>query len=95
MSIGKLIQLIHLSQQKCVQSARLVPDHNDKGYGLIADTAGRQIYFSHEAVENRFRFDDLRLGQELEYTLDNTPYLRASSVRIRPASATIVLRPAA
>ena len=95
MPLGKLIQLIHLSQQKCVQSVRLVPDHNDKGYGIIADTAGRHVYFSHEAVQNRFGFDDLRLGQELEFTLENAPYLRASSVRRAPAIVTGVLRPAA
>ena len=95
MPTGKLIKLVHLSQQRSVLSARLVPDHNDKGYGLIEDDEGREVYFSHEIVENRFGFDDLRKGQQLEYTLENAPYLRAASVRVAPAAAARILRPAA
>src|SRR4029077_6790544 len=95
MPTGKLIKLVHLSQQRCVLNTRLVPDHNDKGYGLIEDADGREGYFSHDVVENRFGFDDLRKGQQLEYTLENAPYLRASYVRVAPAVAEQVLRPAA
>jgi hypothetical protein len=54
-----------------------------------------EVYFSHEVVENRFGFDDLRKGQQLEYTLENAPYFRAASVRVAPAVAAILLRPAA
>jgi len=43
MSTGKLPKLIHLSQQRSILSARLVPDHNDKGYGLIEDTEGLEV----------------------------------------------------
>jgi len=95
MPTGKLIKLVHLSQQRYLPNTRLVPDHNDKGYGLIEDAEGREVYFSHEIVENRFGFDDLRKGQQLEYTLENGPYLRAASVRVAPAVAEKVLRPAA
>jgi cold shock CspA family protein len=95
MPIGKLIKLVHLSQQRCVLSTRLVPDHNDKGYGILEDALGREVYFSHDVVENRFGFDDLRKGQQLEYTLENAPYLRAASVRVATASAAAALRPAA
>jgi cold shock CspA family protein len=95
MPTGKLIKLVHLSQQPCVLNTRLVPDHNDKGYGLIQDAAGHDVFFSHEVVENRFGFDDLRTGQQLEYTLENAPYLRASSVRTAPLAAPQVFRPAA
>jgi cold shock CspA family protein len=95
MPIGKLIKLVHLSQQRCVLNTRLVPDHNDKGYGVIEDAEGRQVYFSHEVVENRFGFDDLRKGQELEYTLETAPYLRAASVKVATVIPAIVLRPAA
>ena len=95
MPTGKLIKLVHLSQQRSVLSARLVPDHNDKGYGVIEEADGREVYFSHEVVENRFGFDDLRQGQQLEYTLENGPYLRAASVRVAPAVAAQKLRPAA
>ena len=95
MPTGKLIKLVHLSQQRCIANTRLVPDHNDKGYGIIKDADGREVYFSHEVVENRFGFDDLRKGQQLEYTLENAPYLRAASVRVAPSVAEKVLRPAA
>ena len=95
MPIGKLIKVVHLSLQRSVLSARLVPDHNDKGYGIIEDTYGSEVYFSHEVVENRFGFDDLRKGQQLEYTLENAPYLRAASVRVAPAVPAKILRPAA
>jgi len=95
MPTGKLIKLVHLSQQRCVLNTRLVPDRNDKGYGLIEDAEGREVYFSHEVVENQFGFDDLRKGQQLEYTLENAPYLRASHVRVAPAAAEQILRPAA
>jgi cold shock CspA family protein len=78
-----------------VPSTRLVIDHNDKGYGIIEDADGRQVYFAHEAVENRFGFDDLRKGQQLEYTLENAPYLRAASVRVAPNAVAATLRPAA
>ena len=95
MPTGKLIKLVHLSQQRCVLNARLVPDHNDKGYGIIEDADGHDVYFSHEVVENRFGFDDLRKGQQLEYSLEAAPYLRASSVKVAKAAEAIVLRPAA
>ena len=95
MPTGKLTKLVHLSQQRCVLNTRLVPDHNDKGYGIVVDERGREVYFSHEVVENRFGFDDLRKGQQLEYTLENAPYLRAASVRVAPAVAAKLLRPAA
>ena len=95
MPTGKLIKQVHLSHERSVLSARLVPDHNDKGYDLIEDAEGREVYFSHEVVENRFGFDDLRKGQQLEYTLENAPYLRAASVRRAPAAAATILRPAA
>ena len=95
MPTGKLKTLIHLSQQRCVLSTRLVTDHNDKGYGIIEDAEGHDVYFSHEVVENRFGFDDLRKGQQLEYTLESAPYLRAASVRAVTASPAAALRPAA
>jgi cold shock CspA family protein len=95
MATGKLIKLVHLSLQRCVQSARLVMDRNDKGYGIIEDAEGQEVFFAHDAVENRFGFDDLRKGQQVEYTLENAPYLRATSVRVPPGTAAFVLRPAA
>jgi cold shock CspA family protein len=92
---GKLIKLVHLSQQRYLPNTRLVPDHNEKGCGIIEDEQGREVYFSHEVVENRFGFDDLQKGQKLEYTLEKAAYLRAASVRVAPAAAAKTLRPAA
>ena len=95
MPTGTLKKLVHLSQQRCVLSTRLVPDHNDKGYGIIEDADGHEVYFSHEVVENRHGFDDLRKGQRLEYTLEDAPYLRAASVKVAVAVPAVTLRPAA
>src|SRR6267142_2261470 len=53
----------------------------------------RSVLFSR-VVENRFGFDDLRKGQQLEYTLENAPYLRAASVRVATTASVHVLRPA-
>jgi cold shock CspA family protein len=95
MPTGKLKTLVHLSQQRYLPNTRLVPDHNDKGYGIIEDAQGRDVYFSHEVVEHRFGFDDLRKGQQLEYTLEQAPYLRAASVKVASAHSAQALRPAA
>ena len=95
MPTGKLIKLVHLSQGRCVLNTRLVPDHNDKGYGVIQDADGQEVYFSHDVVENRFGFDDLRKGQQLDYTMDTAPFLRAVSVRVAIAKPALALAPAA
>jgi len=95
MPIGKIKKLVHLSQQPFLPNTRLVPDRNDKGYGVIDDDDGREVYFSHEVVAGRPGFDDLRRGHTVEYTLENALYLRAASVRMVTAVSTLVLRPAA
>lgn len=94
MLIGRIIRLVHLSQQTHVPSTRLVAGRNDKGYGIIQDDDGREVYFSHEIIEGLHGFDDLRTGQQLAYTLDD-PFLRAATAqRVMPAPV-IMLRPAA
>jgi cold shock CspA family protein len=80
MATGKIKKLVHLSQQTYLPNTRLVPDHNDKGYGLIEAEDGRDVYFPHEVVEGRRGFDDLRRDQVVEYTLEYGPYLRANLV---------------
>jgi cold shock CspA family protein len=95
MAIGTLKKLVHLSQQPCMPNTRLVPDHNDKGYGIIEDAEGREIFFSHEVVHSRCGFDDLHQGQQLEYTLENSPYLRANSVCVAIEIPARALLPAA
>jgi cold shock CspA family protein len=95
MPTGRIKTLVHLSQQTYVPGTRLVPDRNDKGYGFIEDEEGREVYFSHELVSGLHGFDNLRRGQQLDYTLEAAPYLRAASVRLVTADAVSVLRPAA
>ena len=88
MPIGTVNKLVHLSQQTYQPNSRLVPGHNDKGYGTINDDVGREVYFLHDAVPGIHGFDDLRRGQSVEYTLEDGPYLRASVV-----SATLKSQP--
>ncbi len=71
MPTGKIIKLVHLSQQTNQPTSRLIPRHNDTGYGTIRDEDGHEVYFSHDAVPGRHGFDDLRRGQSVEYTLDS------------------------
>jgi cold shock CspA family protein len=80
MPLGKINKLVHLSQQTYQPNSRLVPGHNDKGFGTIEDEAGREVYFLHDAVPGLHGFDNLHRGQTVEYTLEDGPYLRASVV---------------
>jgi cold shock CspA family protein len=82
MFIGKIKKLVHLSQQTYMPNTRLVSNHNDKGYGMIEDEDGREVYFPHEVVTSRHGFDDLRQGQTVEYKLEHAPYLRANFVSL-------------
>jgi len=81
MLIGKIIKLVHLSQQTHVPSTRLVTGRNDKGYGILEGEDGGEVYFSHEIVAGLHGFDDLCRGQKLEYTLDE-PFLRAATASV-------------
>ena len=80
MLIGKINKLVHLSQQTYQPNSKLISSHNDKGYGTLDDERGREIYFSHDAVPGIRGFDDLRRGQTVEYTLEDSPHLRANFV---------------
>jgi cold shock CspA family protein len=89
--IGKIIDLVHLSQQTHLPGARLVSGHNDKGYGdkgygVISGDDGQEVYFSHEIIAGLHGFDSLRRGQRLEYTLDE-PFLRAATASLIAAAA--------
>ena len=83
MPIGMINKLVHLSQQTYQPNSRLIPGHNDKGYGTIDDDIGGEVYFLHHAVPGIHGFDDLRRGQSVEYTLEDGPQLRASFVSER------------
>src|SRR4029079_2924841 len=93
MPTGKLVRLVHLSDATYAQYSRLLADRNEKGYGVIRDAEGRDVFFSHEVVESRFGFDDLRKGQRLDYTLESAPYLRASKVSVAPTETPVALLP--
>ena len=94
MPTGRITTLVHLSQQTHVPGTRLLPGRNDKGYGIITDDDGREVYFSHEIVEGLHGFDKLCRGQQLDYTLDD-PFLRAASVTLVAAIPVTVLGPVA
>ena len=80
MPIGKIKKLVHLSQQTYQPNSKLIPGHNDKGYGTIDDEAGREVYFAHDAVPGSRGFDDLYRGQTVEYFLENGEHPRADFV---------------
>jgi cold shock CspA family protein len=84
MPIGKINKLVHLSQQTYQPNSKLVPGHNDKGYGTLEGEEGREVYFLHDAVPGIHGFDDLRRGQTVEYSLEVGTYLRATVVSARP-----------
>jgi cold shock CspA family protein len=90
MPIGKINKLVHLSQQTYQPNSKLIPGHNDKGYGTIDADTGREVYFSHDAVPGSRGFDDLYRGQTVEYSLENGEHPRANSVKPTP---TIPLEP--
>ncbi len=90
MPIGKISKLVHLSQQTYQPNSKLIPGHNDKGYGTIDDDTGRHVYFAHDAVPGSRGFDDLYRGQTVEYTLEDGERPRANIVKPSP---TIPLEP--
>ena len=67
MPTGKIKKIVHLSLQSAV-SAECSPTR--KGYGYIApDDGGSELYFDEKAVE-LYSFDDLQVGQPVEFTAD-------------------------
>jgi len=94
MLTGTIKKLVHLSQQTHVPSTRLVAGRNDKGYGILEDEDGREVYFSHEIIAGLRGFDNLRRGQRLEYTLEE-PFLRAATASLVAAVPAHVLGRAA
>jgi cold shock CspA family protein len=80
MPTGMIHKLVHLSQQTYQPNSKLIPGHNDKGYGTIDDGKGHEVYFSHDAVPGIRGFDDLRRGQTVEYSLEDGSNLRAKAV---------------
>jgi len=81
MQIGRIINLVHLSQPAPLPGTRREPGCTGLGYGILRDDDGSQVYFSQGSVVGPHVFDDLRCGQQLEYTFDD-PFLRAASVKM-------------
>jgi cold shock CspA family protein len=90
MPFGKINKLVHLSQQTYQPNSKLIPGHNDKGYGTIDDDTGREVYFAHDAVPGSRGFDDLYRGQTVEYSLEIGGHPRANIVR---PTSTVALVP--
>jgi cold shock CspA family protein len=84
MPTGKIITLVHLSQQTYQAASQLIASHNDKGYGTIRGEDGGEFGFSHLAVAGRRGFDDLRRGQLVEYTV--APESRSSASAVHATS---------
>ena len=54
----------------------------DKGFGFIARDGGKDLFFHHSVVEE-VQFDDLREGQEVEFSEGQGPKgPAAESVRV-------------
>lgn len=69
MSVGTIKKLVHLSTQTHLDSAQLVRDHNDTGFGMIQADSGDEVYFGFDVVEG-CRFEELWEGQDVSYELD-------------------------
>ena len=57
----------------------------EKGFGFISQSQGEDVFFHHSAVADQ-GYEDLAIGQQVEFQIDTTPNPkqkgpRASSVR--------------
>ena len=43
----------------------------DKGFGFISTTDGTDVFFHHSTVADQ-QFDSLEVGQQVEFTVDNS-----------------------
>lgn len=75
---GTITKLVHLSDQRRLENAQLVREHNDTGFGTLLAADGTDVYFSYEAADG-CPFDALWVGQEVEFhTLEGAPNKAAS-----------------
>lgn len=81
MTIGTICKLVPLTSQSHLENAEVVPDHNDHGYGQIAVGDNQVVYFSHGAVEG-CRFEELWVGQQVEFEIDSRQREAAAWVRL-------------
>lgn len=96
MPIGKITKLVHLSAQASrLQNTALVPTRNTVGYGLIETVDGEQLYFDADGAH--VAFEDLRVGQSVEYerdkqfaiasTVQPTNHVAAAAIPQKPSAA--------
>lgn len=57
----------------------------EKGFGFISTKEGGDIFFHHTSVADR-QFENLTEGQEVEYTVDQTPGPRGKGPRAASVS---------
>ncbi len=77
---GTIRRLVHLSAGRDVRTTHLISTHNGVGYGYIRTPDG-DVFFDASAIEN-LPFDQLLRNMTVEFSLDQAPYLRASSVTV-------------
>lgn len=69
MPTGTISKLVPLSSQSELANSEAVSGHNSVGYGHIRIEGGADIYFPHDAISG-CSFDELRVGQEVEFDAD-------------------------
>lgn len=57
----------------------------EKGFGFISQPQGDDVFFHHSAVENR-GFEDLQVGQSVEFQIDSTPNPKQKGPRAKSVS---------
>ena len=57
----------------------------EKGFGFISQAQGEDVFFHHTAVENR-GYEDLQVGQDVEFQIDNSPNPKAKGPRAKTVS---------
>ena len=81
MHTGTISKLVPLTSQSEVERTQLVRGHNEMGYGNIDGPHGETVYFHHDTVEE-CPFNELWVGQEVEYELADGDEPRAKRVRL-------------
>ncbi len=54
----------------------------EKGFGFISQSQGEDVFFHHSAVANQ-GFEDLQVGQEVEFQVDSTPNPKSKGPRAK------------
>ena len=52
----------------------------EKGFGFISPQEGEDVFFHHSSVENQ-QFENLSVGQAVEFQIDSTPNPKSKGPR--------------